>query len=554
MNAPSQQTTTQRARILSTILAIVGMLGVLLGFAAWAISSPISGSPDDDYHLGSIWCPRPIDESGCTFEVKDGVISSVEVPEVIPDSKKCIAFKPKKDASCSLDASDKELVPTDRFDDGGYPWGYYQLHHLLVGEDVHHSIVMMRLLNILIGLGGLFLVGALAAPHIRHALVIATLTAWVPMGVYFIASNNPSSWALSGCLIYGASLLASTEARGWRRWALLGTMTLGAVLAATSRTDSAFYLFVITLAMWFYIKITRNRLPTLVLSLALAVVGMVILSSTGQTASLTSDGGWPTYPKLETWRIFILNLEKLPEHIASWWGLTWGPGWFDVPLLGWSTLGMIFVVGGVVFVAADKLHPRKILAITVMTGALFGIPVVSLTLRQVQPVVFYQGRYMLPLLAVVLLVWLTRRDKKIFFRSPGQLILLIIVVSWANSMALRQVIRRYTLGLADNTLIGFGLPKWWPWAFSPAEAWMVGSLAMLGGLMLISFATIHSVKALQQVGEHVEQTEHSEQIKQAEQTHQEEPAEEVATHATPVAEGVTTSLTHADSTTTHPDA
>lgn len=111
MNAPTQQPTAKRARILSTILAIVGMMGVLFGFAAWAISSPVSASPDDDYHLGSIWCPRPIDESGCTYDIKNGVISSVEVPEAITDSKKCVAFKPEKDASCALDASDNELVP-----------------------------------------------------------------------------------------------------------------------------------------------------------------------------------------------------------------------------------------------------------------------------------------------------------------------------------------------------------------------------------------------------------------------------------------------------------
>lgn len=548
MRTPTSQPTVKRARILTTILAIIGMLGIFIGFAAWAASSPIAGSPDDDYHLGSIWCPRPIDESGCKFHVKDGVISAVEVPEVIPDSKKCIAFKPEKDASCSLSTPDDKVVPTERFDDGGYPWGYYQLHHLLVGEDVYQSVVMMRLLNVFIGLGGLFLVGALAAPHIRHPLFIASFTAWVPMGVYFIASNNPTSWALSGCLIYGASLLASTEARGWRRWALLATMSLGAALATTSRTDSAFYLFVISLAMWFFIKITRDRLPTLLLSLAMAAFGLVILSSTGQTANLTADGGWPTYPKLETWRIFVLNLQSLPEHIASWWGLQWGPGWFDVPLLGWSTLAMIFVVGGVVFVAAEKLHVRKILATTVMIGALFGIPAVSLTLRQVQPVVFYQGRYMLPLLAVALLIWLTRRDQKIFFRSPGQLTLLIIIVVWANSMALRQVIRRYSAGITDHTIIEFTDPVWWPWPISPATLWALGSLAMLIGVVSIVVVTIRSFNAHQRADEQSGVTEH---VAEQEPATQDAPAEPVAEEK-PVS--IAKSPDHSDLTTTQPDA
>ncbi len=501
MNAPTEQPTAKRARILSTILSIVGMIGVLCGFIAWAISSPTAASPDDDYHLGSIWCPRPIDESGCTYDVKNGTIASVEVPEAISESKVCIAFNPEKDASCTLATSDSELAPTSRFDNGGYPWGYYQFHHLLVGEDVYHSVVMMRLFNVIIGLGGLFLVGVLAAPHIRHALLIAAFTAWVPMGVYFVASNNPTSWALSGCLIYGASLVASTEATRWRRWALLGTLTLGAALSMTSRTDSAFYLFVITLAMWFFIKITRDRLPIFLLSLAMSALGLFILSSTGQTANLTADGGWPSYPNLSTLRIFALNIQSLPEHIASWWGLTWGPGWFDVPLLGWSTLAMVCVAGGVMFVAARKLHVRKILAMTVMTGALLGIPAVSLTLRQVQPVFYYQGRYMLPLVAVALLIWLTRRDQRIFFHSPGQLILLVSIVTLANSMALRQIIRRYSLGLADSTMIGFGSPKWWPWAMSPTTVWALGSLAMLVGIVFILCATVRTATPRQQLSE-----------------------------------------------------
>ena len=501
MSTPTPQPTMKRARSLTMLLTVVGMVGVLIGFAAWAVSSPVSGSPDDDYHLGSIWCPRPISESGCTFEIKDGVISSVEVPEPITDAKECVAFKPEKDASCALDAADSELVPTERFDNGDYPWGFYQFHNLFVGEDVFRSVVAMRIANVLIGLGGLFLVGILAAPQIRHNLLIATFTAWVPMGVYFVASNNPSSWALSGCLIYASALFASTLATGRRRLSLLVMAALGAVLCITSRADSAFYIFVITLALWFLVSITRDRLPSLAFSVVAALTGLFILASTGQADRLTSDGGWPTYPNLETWRIFVLNLLSLPEHVASWWGLTWGPGWFDVPLLGWSTLTMVFVAGGVVFVSARKFHVRKVLATLIMLGALLGIPAVSLTLRQVQPVYFYQGRYMLPLVAVALLIWLTRRDGKVFFRATGQLVFFAGIVALANSMALRQIIRRYSIGLEDNTLIGFGSPDWWPWPASPTITWALGSLAMLIGISALAAVTVRISRGLPEVPE-----------------------------------------------------
>lgn len=39
------------------------LLLMLLTGLGWAVGSPAGSSPDDDYHLGSIWCPRPVEGS-----------------------------------------------------------------------------------------------------------------------------------------------------------------------------------------------------------------------------------------------------------------------------------------------------------------------------------------------------------------------------------------------------------------------------------------------------------------------------------------------------------
>ena len=51
--------------VLSRRPAVVGgllLILMLLTGLGWAVSSPVESSPDDNYHLGSIWCPRP---AGC---------------------------------------------------------------------------------------------------------------------------------------------------------------------------------------------------------------------------------------------------------------------------------------------------------------------------------------------------------------------------------------------------------------------------------------------------------------------------------------------------------
>lgn len=150
---------------------------------------------------------------------------------------------------------------------------------------------------------------------------------------------------------------------------------------------------------------------------------------------------------------------------------------------------MIFAAGGLVFVGARELWSRKVLSSAIAAGALLGIPVVALTLRQVQPVYYYQGRYMLPLLGVFFFIWLARRPGLAFYRRTGELVALLGLVAVANMMALHSVIVRYTVGTDAGILIRIGEPEWWPWSIPPTTMWALGSLAMAGGLAALLLVT-----------------------------------------------------------------
>lgn len=472
-----------RSRI---VASIVGFLGLFVCLGAWAISSPVGGSPDEDYHLASIWCPRYLDAGQCDPTWTRNERVSVEVPSAVKDSSACFAFKPQKSAECTDWLSDSEQVRTTRFDEGGYPIGYYQFQHVFVGPDVHHSVVVMRLVNVALVLGGLSGVMVLARRDVARVLFVGAVAAWVPMGIYFVSSVNPSAWAIGGCLIYAGSLLGAASSTGRRRRALLVFAVYGALLAGLSRGDSAFYIFVISLAAWFFIPRLRQCLSVVVTSVICSAYGLVSVLSTGQAAALSSDGGWPTDQGSSLFRIALANFNSLPEYFGSMWGLNSGPGWVDVALSGWSTLTMLALFGGLVLVGTKRARIRNILSATIVLGAIAGIPVVTMTIRRVHPLTYYQGRYMLPLLAVLLLFWLFKWDAKGSSLSGGQVALVLITSGIAHAAALRRLILRYASGIDGPWPGGLRTPQWWPWSVGPKTVLMVAVVLFVLSLALIA--------------------------------------------------------------------
>ena len=45
---------------------ILAPVFALIALIAWSLASPIGASPDDDFHLASIWCADAADTAACT--------------------------------------------------------------------------------------------------------------------------------------------------------------------------------------------------------------------------------------------------------------------------------------------------------------------------------------------------------------------------------------------------------------------------------------------------------------------------------------------------------
>lgn len=85
------------------------------------------------------------------------------------------------------------MFPLCRYNDGQYPHGFYQFYHLFAGHGVEHSVWVMRSIDVGIAMVLIDAAYTLSAREMRRAAALAAFVAWTPTGLYFIASNNPSS-------------------------------------------------------------------------------------------------------------------------------------------------------------------------------------------------------------------------------------------------------------------------------------------------------------------------------------------------------------------------
>ena len=485
------------------------MVAVIAASLAWVVSAPVGSSPDEDFHVGSMWCPPPVDETGCQISTKDGE-KAVMVPQSLAkEYVTCYAFDHDNSAQCALNASDEELAPTLRWDDGNYPWGYYQFAHLFVQHSTNRAVLALRAFNALLAIGLLGAIIALADSGLRRAISVALTVAWLPMGFYFIAGMNPSSWAMTGTFAFAAALLASTRSEGRRRVGLVACALAGAVLACTSRGDSAFFLFVITVALAFAVPLSRRIVPEACLACVASAVGIWVMSRTNVAASHLASGS--NVSGESWWHIMYLNVSALPDYLRGFVGYLFGPGWNDVSYQGTVSSGASLVVVALLAWSLRSLSWRRVLSALVVAGAITGVPVVIGMRGHFSNVEVYQPRYMLPLFAVFLLMLLApspARDEggrslgSRPFRVPqgvaGRVGTGLVAAVWAltNARALYLVIERYAFGHTAHGMpidlstrnLSDGNEWWWPNApVGPMTVWVIGALAGFVAIALAAY-------------------------------------------------------------------
>lgn len=469
----------------------------LVALLCWALASPIGASPDDDYHLPSIWCGRGSVANRCNVPDATG---NVLIPAPFGQGLYCYAFRSTVSGACQnkiLNWKDTNLTTSSRSNTTSklYPPGYYYVMSFFAFDNIKRSALGMRAFNCILAVS---LFGMLL--HLARGTPLQFSTRWtplvisIPLGMFCIASNNPSSWTIIGVATFWAFLFLlqhteETNRSDSRRLLLLSASTLfSALLAVSSRVDGAMYICVSTVCALLtacphplHLMNLRHRPITLLVS------GITVLGSClsflflGQGLSVASKGLADVAPPGRTLQQLLFeNLRSFPDLWSGAVG-SWGLGWLDTPPPRSVSLIVFGVAFYLVVTGMQRASRGKTLAFGLCVAILSVLPVFVLTKSGHIVGETVQPRYLLPLLYLltgISLVGWPVRDQRALSRTTT--FVFAILLSIAHSLALHQNIRRYTNGL--NT-VGFDLNYrfewWWQHAPSPMATWVLGSLAFL---------------------------------------------------------------------------
>jgi hypothetical protein len=453
----------------------LGLVAVIAGWA-WAWSSPPGSSPDDDYHLASIWCPPPVQTSGCAWtQANDGSAELVSVPTRIA-STTCYATRPGESGSCT-DKLGEGMSWTPRFDKGDYPGPYYRIMHVFVTSNEASSVVLMRMVNVLIAVVLLVAASWASNPRLRPLVGIGITASIVPLGCFIIASVNPSSWAITGIAATALGLIAALTGDS-----LAGKITgasvavTGAVLAAVARTDSGLFLGMVlfSVVVMYFEKVRRSRWVWAVCG-AIAVAGVWAITHGSQGAL----EGFGFVARERTWTLLVHNFTEVVSIPIGVYGVTWGLGWFDTiepAFVGFSALAVATCIATL---GITSLSWRKVIAMAAPLVGAIVMPVVLLQRAGDIVGVTVQPRYVLPavILLTVLLLMQRSGDRVIHF-GIAHSVAAVVLLSGAQALALWTNIRRYVTGLDSMGLnLDIGVEWWWPAGPRPMLTFFIGALA-----------------------------------------------------------------------------
>jgi hypothetical protein len=454
--------------------------------ASWALSSPIGSSPDDDFHIGSIWCANGQSSTECKIldDTSEVGIASVSIPAKFSI---CYAFDKEQSGECKEGGNEWN---TTRANIDLYPSLYYKVQHLLVSDEWAKSILLMRLLNALIAsvLFGFALY--LSGKELKGPALASWTFSLVPLGLFLVPSINPSSWAYIGIATnWIFQIVAMKEASGPRSRRLPWLLYFfSAFLCMASRSDSAIYvavsgLLVFLLASDKPIRLDRRAiLPPI--TVFVASVFSVLVTKQGRNFGVT-QGINSNQPIVE--RVFY-NLFHLIEYPAGALGLTWGLGWLDTPIPPFvSIIGIALLA--ILLSGSWADAPKAKIFIIVSLLAFISIMLIYV-LNQGGFVVgeVVQPRYILPLIPLVIGVstYLSKEPSNMMSPSARRYVVISLLVT-ANAMSLYTNIRRYVTGtdVAWDFSLNRNIEWWWSSFFaSPNLVFAAGTLAFIGYLVL----------------------------------------------------------------------
>lgn len=484
-------TNSRRRPTRSIALLGLSLVAFFVLLTAWSFASPVGSSPDDDFHLTSIWCANSNSELCRPGETADSRQVSSRLTAIY-----CFAHQPKVPADCQTQA----LNGVDSFQQtkrgnfqSEYPTGFYSVLSRFATDDVTSSVWNMRMFNI--GIFISFLVGCLVV--LRRTSQHLFLWMWIilasPLALFLVPSTNPSSWAVSGVGMGWVFLLTAVRETGWRRQLAVVAYLLSICLVAAARADAAVFsalLAAFVIAMWWG-SVSSRSLAAALAGATLAVAAFTVMTTTqltGATSSGLIDQDVTVQSQASGLGLLGFNIIQLPEYFAGMFGLT-GLGWTDteMPAIVWVS-GTV-IAGAIGFLLLRSLSAQQKLFTAVFVA---GICIIALYMFQTAHAhvgAIVQPRYLYPLvIAAFGIVWLKGVENSDSTPTRTQYRIVALTFFVSSSVALFVNISRYVQGQSNGFSLNLDtqLPEigsWWFSSVSPNWTWLLGAVA---GLIIIS--------------------------------------------------------------------
>jgi hypothetical protein len=365
---------------------------------AWAVATPLGGSPDEPAHIikaASVARGQFIGEP-----TDQPAVRSVQVPEGIATAAQwpCYAFAPATPASCLLhvvDGADLERAETSA---GLYNPTYY----LLVGwpslltDNTSAAVIGMRVVGGI--LVSFFLAAGFSALHRlnpNRVTAFGLAAAVTPMVLFLASAVNPNGLEIAtGFALLSSLLLVLGRVPLVRRWPWLILIGASGVLLAQTRGLSPLWMAVIAavaviVTPWAQVLRELRRWPVIV---TIAVLGLGVLAAVGWTFATGSLGSMGNFPGAtdSPRRAFLIMLFRTFDP-----GLFGYFGWLDTPAPAFVLAFWSFLAFAIVLAAVVVARGRRTWGLAVAVVALLVVPAVVQAASVQSSGYIWQGRYAL---------------------------------------------------------------------------------------------------------------------------------------------------------------
>ena len=459
--------------IISLLFGIIGSI--------WAISSPIGSSADDNFHLTTIFCAK--DSKQC---LKTSVPDQVLIERTIGEFPPCYvgfpAGEPGIDRNYSKSSGEclknipKEYIETNKFNQyQQYPNTYYNFMANFVTDNTLFTVYFLRILNVGIASFLILLLLNVATNQIVYPFTRMLLTAIYPVGIFFVASNNPSSWMITGLITNWAFLAAiiinlkTNQSKLVVGGSIVGYLISG-LLAAVSRFDSVYYLFILNVSVLilfidrkilskYFLKILPAFLLVIFISITMffqnsgsaRVLGNIV-SKNYSYIPASSTSGQPNS--------IVNTLLELPSYMLSifggqrpyWtqfsgelpWEYAYGVGWLEFSFPSIVSILLLFSMALLLANSLDAYTKKNTIVLVLVFISIVIYIVGWRLLKNYEPYYYFQPRYLAGfIIASYGLLLTTFKTKAI---GKLQSILIVTSTTTASVVSWAAVSARYSLG------------------------------------------------------------------------------------------------------------